>query len=85
MKIICPRCKNQVGETVGNLVSIKRGRDRILVTGKDYGLIVTCPRDCGEETSILMTDGKLTSEGLELEKETPNPPKEGEPDGNPTK
>jgi DNA-directed RNA polymerase subunit RPC12/RpoP len=85
MKILCSRCKRTVGMTVGNLVTCKRGQDRIMVSGQDYSVLTTCPHDCGEETAIIVKGGQLQQADLLTEEDIPSKQpneKEGDQDGN---
>jgi hypothetical protein len=72
--------------TVGNLVTCKRGADRIMVSGQDYSVLTTCPHDCGEETAIIVREGVLQKTDLLTEEDKPEQtnPTEGDPNGNPT-
>jgi len=60
-------CVRIVAHKNGKLISMKRGDHHFQMLGNNYSLIATCPdKECATRTSIIMKDGKLNSDDLEV-------------------
>ena len=80
MKILCKKCKSPVAYGVGKLVQIKRQEHSFSVVGDDYSVLASCPRNCGQQTAIIIERGKIKTDDLLVEDENNLGGKDGKRD-----